>query len=320
MNAREWFTREILAELSTAADDEAETTDEQFDAALDAVLSEVGLSDRAIMLLMEAKAASLPYGVDRQETPLAHDPAIARRRGALGVTVDEAAQILGVPASVYERVEGHPAQWPNVRPDRLAPLLGRLGVSPASFLRWIATSLPTGQQPAWPYRPGALANSPLTVDTTGEGHDRFVTWGRSLLQATVPPHADPDVNELFGVRWSKAVLATRSAELAEAVYRRLLREPMQRMQEGASLDRVIQLPSPDGPQIPAFQFDDAGALRDVVGDINAFLGSQDDPWGVADWWLSVNSRLGIRPVDLIDGNESDRERLRSAARAVLEEE
>lgn len=63
---------------------------------------------------------------------------------------------------------------------------------------------------------------------------------------------------------------------------------------------LIRLAPPDGrPRIPAFQFDQAGHPIPVVLTINRLLDADDDPFGVADWWLGRNAWLGDVPSDLI---------------------
>jgi len=67
-------------------------------------------------------------------------------------------------------------------------------------------------------------------------------------------------------------------------------------------------------QLPAFQFGADGLPLPVVVGVNRFLGAADDPWGVADWWLGPDARLGEVPVRLLGtGRDAD---LWAAARAV----
>jgi hypothetical protein len=54
-----------------------------------------------------------------------------------------------------------------------------------------------------------------------------------------------------------------------------------------------------GTQLPAFQFDGQGRPVPVVLEINALLDADDDPWGVADWWLGANAWLDAVPADLL---------------------
>jgi hypothetical protein len=63
---------------------------------------------------------------------------------------------------------------------------------------------------------------------------------------------------------------------------------------------LIRLERPDGrQQIPAFQFSQAGEPIAVVLTINRLLDADDDPFGVADWWLGRNAWLDAVPADLI---------------------
>jgi hypothetical protein len=69
---------------------------------------------------------------------------------------------------------------------------------------------------------------------------------------------------------------------------------------------VIVLTSALGEALfPAFQFDDRGAVLPVVRSVNEMLGADGDPWGVADWWVSVNGWLGCPPVALLGAGRDD---------------
>jgi hypothetical protein len=63
---------------------------------------------------------------------------------------------------------------------------------------------------------------------------------------------------------------------------------------------LIRLDADDGSvRLPAFQFDDRGAPRLLVLEINQALDAADDPWGVADWWLGANAWLAAVPADMV---------------------
>ena len=49
--------------------------------------------------------------------------------------------------------------------------------------------------------------------------------------------------------------------------------------------------------------------------VNRLLDADEDPWGVADWWLGGNARLGAVPAQLLGRGHDDL--LAAAARAVL---
>lgn len=74
---------------------------------------------------------------------------------------------------------------------------------------------------------------------------------------------------------------------------------------------LLALPSEQGPLYPAFQFEPdtpraRARVAPVVATINAFLGANVDPWGVASWWVSPNARLGGRaPMDLVATGEHE---------------
>ena len=80
---------------------------------------------------------------------------------------------------------------------------------------------------------------------------------------------------------------------------------------------LLGLPHGNGYVYPAFQFDRAKRdLHEEVREVNESLGSNDDPWGVASWWVSTHARLGDRPRNLV-GTERKME-LTAAAAAVSE--
>lgn len=68
----------------------------------------------------------------------------------------------------------------------------------------------------------------------------------------------------------------------------------------AANDGLIRLPRPDGGrQLPRFQFDDALQPHDLVVRVNRLLDAEDDPWGVADWWVSPHAVLVDPPATLL---------------------
>lgn len=89
---------------------------------------------------------------------------------------------------------------------------------------------------------------------------------------------------------------------------------------------LIRLRGIDGRhRLPLFQFEPEPAhrrgptLRPRVRTVNSALGAADDPWGVADWWLSPNAWLGgARPAALL--GRDDEARIDEAARCLTEPE
>ncbi len=321
MNAREWLANEIHDELTSHPTNPAEDEAAWLDETLSAAMAEVGLSDRAIDLLLEtANEAEQPAAAERRENVLAADPDLAQRRAALGISVEDAADILGIPRGAYELVEQHPGRWQNQTPEAVAVYLARLGIAPTRFVRWLATLLPAGQQFAWGYRPQQIADRPVAYPVN-EDRERLVGWGRALLSVAPPSQTDPDVQELFGHRWSAAALESRRTRLSTAVHRRILGEAMHTdPPTGPGVEHAIALPTESGERFPAFQFDAHGHLHAIVAEINAILDADGDPWGVADWWLSPNPRLGVRPSTLIGGDQAALEQIRRAAHALVDEE
>ncbi|MFE6745353.1 hypothetical protein ACFVGM_05815 [Kitasatospora purpeofusca] len=71
-------------------------------------------------------------------------------------------------------------------------------------------------------------------------------------------------------------------------------------------------------RLPSFQFDGAsGRPLPVVVAVNRLLDADDDPWGVADWWLGANAWLDAVPARLL-GTPSEHGLL-AAARAEIAE-
>lgn len=88
---------------------------------------------------------------------------------------------------------------------------------------------------------------------------------------------------------------------------------------GADPDQpgLIRIRRPDGRvSLPAFQFTRAGELKPLVLRINRLLGADDDPWGVADWWLCPNVWLGATPAEVLGAVDDD---VLVAAAAVVTE-
>ena len=129
-------------------------------------------------------------------------------------------------------------------------------------------------------------------------------------------------------------MVTESAQLEGEAIRTIWREPMLKPAaaavalgaKAANREKVrrlrlrsalLGLPHSNGFLYPAFQFD--SRRRDVFPEVRAVnhrLGSDEDPWGVASWWVSPHSRLRARPVDLVGtGREDD---LTAAAAAMVE--
>jgi hypothetical protein len=78
---------------------------------------------------------------------------------------------------------------------------------------------------------------------------------------------------------------------------------------------LIKLDRDDGgSQWPAFQFGADGQVLSQVATVNRLLGSLDDPWGTASWWLGHNRWLEGVPARLL-GTVAD-ELLIAAAEAV----
>jgi hypothetical protein len=115
------------------------------------------------------------------------------------------------------------------------------------------------------------------------------------------------------VDWRPAVsgLGARIAVIAsEDVHQWLSRRPALSIEQVRSAGSdpgqpfLIRLDAAGGGfRFPAFQFDPAGRPIETVLAINALLGADDDPWGVADWWLGDNAWLDAVPAELIGSRD-----------------
>ncbi|MYY10698.1 hypothetical protein GT204_17710 [Streptomyces sp. SID4919] len=83
---------------------------------------------------------------------------------------------------------------------------------------------------------------------------------------------------------------------------------------------LIRLPGPGGVlRWPRFQFRSGTAEPwPVVSAVGVLLGAEDDPWGVAGWWLSANAWLGTAPTGLLGGHRDGE--IADEARFLLEGE
>jgi hypothetical protein len=56
--------------------------------------------------------------------------------------------------------------------------------------------------------------------------------------------------------------------------------------------------------VPSFQLDGGGVPRPEVLEINQRLGSREDPWHAALWWLTPNVHVGPRtPLELLEDDD-----------------
>jgi hypothetical protein len=77
---------------------------------------------------------------------------------------------------------------------------------------------------------------------------------------------------------------------------------------------VVVVPSAKQFVAPSFQFGPDGKVLPTVAEVNRILDADDDPWGVASWWLSPHAALHGIPADqLRSGRAAD---VRAAAAAA----
>lgn len=151
----------------------------------------------------------------------------------------------------------------------------------------------------------AIAGEPRRVVT----EDDVMTADELLAEARVAGEAHRTVlgeDMLDAAAVSKA-LGSRSTNLRQYANDRRRRGDL------------IGVPHRNQYLYPAFQIDrDAHRVDPVVQRVNRLLGADEDPWGVASWWLSPSGRLrGRPPRDCLDAPEL-RERLPEIAEALVE--
>ncbi len=130
----------------------------------------------------------------------------------------------------------------------------------------------------------------------------------SLKQARI-------AGEAISIIWDEELLT--SSEVA----RRLGASPSNR--EKVSVNRrrslLLGLPRDGGKRylFPSFQIDAARQqIFPEVREVNRLLEASADPWGVASWWVTMNGRLGSKPMDLVGTTQA--QALVEAAKAVIE--
>lgn len=119
--------------------------------------------------------------------------------------------------------------------------------------------------------------------------------------------------EAVAAIWDEELLPSSEAA------RRLGAKASNREKINAYRRRSMLLGLPRGQRYlyPAFQIDAARQeICPEVQEVNRLLGAAADPWGVASWWVSVNGRLGARPLDLVGTEQSSG--LVEAAKSAVE--
>ena len=132
-----------------------------------------------------------------------------------------------------------------------------------------------------------------------------------------------DPREELGVRIASEAVATiwqeqmlDAGKVAESLGARSSnREKARTLRKRSEL---LGLPRDRGYLYPAFQIDEGRRqVYPEVAEVNRLLGATEDPWGTASWWVSENSRLQARPLELVGTEKAAR--LVAAAEAVIEE-
>jgi len=316
------------------AEDVQVADDPAFDAELAAALSDEDWSPamlEAISELVEPVPLShtaANAAVQRVMGELGGEAAqldLSARRHEAGMSEDEAAAMLGVNTARLQRLEGQAWRaWLNLQPATVSLYLARVGLSADLFARWLAGRF-GGPEQAFGYRPGMVADDPVTVADQAAADERR-DWFEAILTAPNPDRYPADqVVEVFGVRWSPADVERRRGRTTRHVQATILRElptisservvelMETRIDHWVEQGLLIALPSHGGPRYPAFQFDRTQhRIWPAVAYCNQRLQANRDPWGAASWWITHHEWLRRRPLELVEP-AGDQEQLRQAA-------
>ncbi|MBO3750634.1 hypothetical protein J5X84_31540 [Streptosporangiaceae bacterium NEAU-GS5] len=186
-------------------------------------------------------------------------------------------------------------------------------------------------------RLGAAGEAPVTPEDTAE-LDEIAIEIADLIEPLLPREHPVRLSITTAMRWqtgavvdpgpwtealsrldARVLRGTTPARLAESARRWLRAAPSHHPSDvpDGYLPEIIQLDTDQGDLlVPAFQFDEEGRAHALVLMINAILEVDDDPWGVADWWLGENAWLGAAPADLLGTGRDDD--LFAAATAEIE--
>ena len=95
------------------------------------------------------------------------------------------------------------------------------------------------------------------------------------------------------------------------------RNPREFARSVRSRGEVVALPRPGGYVFPLFQVRTSRKeIWPIVAEVNRLLGAANDPWAVASWWFTRDSRLGAEPYALVDVPERAEDLRRAAAREL----
>lgn len=161
----------------------------------------------------------------------------------------------------------HGASW---EPEEL--LTSLLGPEPPEHPAWQALVHSPERRTAHATLPVPLAAARLRLVV-----EREIEWQRTSAEKVGAPDPDRVDAEAEARIWTVPLLAVQATG-------RPLRNMLVLNREG---DRVA----------PVFQFDHHRRLLTFAAEVNELLGADDDPWGVASWWLTPHAALHGIPAD-----------------------
>jgi hypothetical protein len=130
-----------------------------------------------------------------------------------------------------------------------------------------------------------------------------------------------DVLRIAGVQGEAEASVLRHEMLDASALARLLgstsANPREFVRSLRTRGEIVGLPRTGGYVFLAFQ---VNALRrevwPIVAELNRLLGARDDPWAVASWWFTRDSRLGTEPCELVTDSSRADDLRRAAAREL----
>lgn len=149
----------------------------------------------------------------------------------------------------------------------------------------------------------SLAGEPIVLELD----DELLTPDDVLRIARVKGDAEAAVlrHEVLDASSFARVLGSRASN------------PREFARAARSRSDVVALPRPGGFVFPAFQVDASRReIWPIVRELNRRLGAHHDPWAVASWWFTRDSRLDAAPFTLIS-DPARADDLRTAAAREL---
>ncbi|HEX8645751.1 MAG TPA: hypothetical protein VF715_02545 [Thermoleophilaceae bacterium] len=146
--------------------------------------------------------------------------------------------------------------------------------------------------PAWE----ALLESSERTTATAEPYS--VTWGAMRLRLAI---------EMAELDLPQEKRPSNPDEIAQAAEERIWTVPMVTPHHPrATRGGLLVLTRAGDEMAPAFQLDEQGRVLGAAAEVNMLLDADDDPWGVASWWLTPHAGLHVIPADALRVGDGQR--------------